>query len=130
MKVVVRVRPSVDGDRSAWDIEDGTSIRLRADAAVKHKRPFYGLTGASSAVRGSNASLLELGSDGVSRAGTPNSLAGAGQPMQLVQPLQLTPASGASRAASFVPPQQFGDPTAGISRVRQFETQKQLSAGL
>ena len=83
MKVVVRVRPSVDGDRSAWDIDDGTSIRLRADAAVKHKRPFYGLTGASNAVRGSNASLLELGSDGVSRTGTPNSLAGA---VQLVQP--------------------------------------------
>ena len=85
MKVVVRVRPSFDGDRSAWDIEDSTSIRLRADAAVKHKRPFYGLTGASNAVRGSNVSLLELGSDGVSRTGTPNSLAGAIQLVQLVQ---------------------------------------------
>ena len=86
MKVVVRVRPIVDADRSAWDIEDGTSIRLRADAAVKHKRPFYGLTGASNAVRGSNASLLELGHNGVSRTGTPNSLAGAVQLMKMVRP--------------------------------------------
>ena len=134
MKVVVRVRPSADGDYSAWDIEDGTSIRLRADAAVKHKRPFYGLTGASNIVRGSNASLLELGGDGVSRISTPNSLAGAVQLVQLGRPGAVSPAdtNNACKLCSQLPlchPSSLADPTAGVSRVN-FDTQPQLGAGL